>query len=90
MKMYVKTANGGTLNLRVSPNGAVIDKIPNNTLLDVEVDGKWAKTQYNGHTGYVMTEYLVSAETSTITKQQLQSIYNSLNSTLKLIEEVLK
>ena len=91
MKMQVSTQNGGTLNLRNTPGGMILSKIPNGTILDVEIDGEWAKTTYKSNTGYIMTKYLISIDSSSsITKQQLQKIYNSLNSTLKLIEEVLK
>ena len=90
MKMVVKTDNGGTLNLRSAPGGIVLSKIPNGTTLDVEVDGDWAKTIYKSNTGYVMSKYLISVDSSSITKQQLQKIYESLKSTLKTIEEVLK
>lgn len=92
MTVYVKTANGGTLNLRSAPNGTnVLTKIPNGTAIEASngLGDEWTQVQYNNHTGYVMTKYL-STETSTITKTDIQKIYDSLQQTLKVIEGVLK
>ena len=91
MTVYVKTANGGTLNLRSAPNGISILKIPNGTAIEAPngLGDEWTQVQYNSHTGYVMTKYLSTA-TSIITKTDIQKIYDSLQQTLKVIEGVLK
>ena len=86
MKAIVKTANDGTLNLRATPNGGVIARIPNGTELDVELEGEWAYTTYNNLKGYVKASFL----SHDITKEQLRKVYNSLQQTLKTIEGVLK
>ena len=93
MMMYVNTQNGGTLNLRESASSAsqICARIPNGTALEVEVvDNDWAYTTYNQIKGYVMRRYLSDQMPERITKEDLQRIYNSLTSTLKLIDEVLK
>lgn len=63
--------DGGKLNLRRTPTsgGAVLERIPNGTLLNVyAVDGKWYATSYNGQTGYVMGSFLAfSAAAATAT-----------------------
>lgn len=92
MTVYVKTNNGGTLNLRSAPNGTnVLTKIPNGTAIEAPngLGDEWTQVQYNSYTGYVMTKYLSTA-TSTITKTDIQKIYDSLQQTLKVIEGVLK
>ena len=85
MTMYVNTANGGSLNLRESPNGATLKKIPNKTKLDVTIEGDWAKTSYDGASGYVMVSFL-SSELPTV---NLKSIYDDLKALLKKLEEVM-
>lgn len=91
MTVYVNTANKGTVNLRAEPSrtGKILVQIPYKTELEVEyVDSTWSKTTYNGKTGYVMTEFLSSG--ASITKSDLQQIYDSLKSTLAAIEKILK
>lgn len=61
----VKTPNGGSLNLRETPNGKVVLTIPNTTLLTVvSQSGVWSKVTYNGVHGYVMSSYLIRSDTS--------------------------
>ena len=91
MTVYVSTANKGTVNLRESPSktGKILAQIPYNTKLEIEyVDSTWSKTGYNGKIGYVMTEFLSSGKT--ITKSDLQQVYDSLKQTLAIIEKILK
>ena len=88
MIMYVKTQNGGTLNLRQSTSivSAILAQIPNGAKLEVEkANNTWSKTTYNGKTGFVMTEFLIEEDNA-----KLQAIYNSLKETLALIEKALK
>ena len=91
MKVSVQTPNKGTVNLRATPSktGKVLAQIPYQTSLEVEYyDSTWSKATYNGKTGYIMTEFLSGGKT--ITKSDLQTIYNSLKKTLETIEKVLK
>lgn len=92
MKMYVNTANKGTLNLRANPSSSalVLVKIPYGIALEVEtVNEDWSKTTYNEKTGYVMNQFL-SSSTNSVNKSDLQRVYDSLKSTLQTIENVLK
>ena len=91
MTVYVKTNNKGSVNLREKSDKSskALAQIPYQTKLEIQyVDGTWSKTTYNGKTGYVMTEFL-SAEKA-FTKTELQAIYDSLKSTLTMIEKLLK
>lgn len=91
MNVTVNTANKGTVNLRAEPSktGKILAQIPNKTPLEAEyVDSTWSKITYNGQVGYVMTEFLSNGKS--ITKSDLQQIYNSLKDTLKTIEKILK
>lgn len=94
MTMRVNTANGGTLNLRKSPTSSsmILTQIPNGTKLEVEKENDtWVKTTYNDKVGYVMTKYLSEVNsTSNLDKAALQAIYDSLKTTLSMIEKVLK
>ena len=77
--------------MRAEPNrtAKILVQIPYKTSLEAEyVDSTWSKVTYNGQTGYVMTEFLSSGKS--ITKSDLQQIYNSLKSTLETIEKILK
>jgi len=93
--MIVKTSNNGPLNLRAEPNTSslVLARIPNGTKVTLSpYNEKWGKTTYNDKEGYVMLAYLVVEETveKTITKDDLQKIYDSLKTTLTTIESILK
>ena len=90
MIMYVKTQNGGTLNMRrdASTSSPVLAQIKNGTKLEVEkINDNWFKVTFNNKTGYVMSKFLVEA---TSAKEDLQRIYDSLKETLALIEKALK
>lgn len=91
--MYVKTDNKGTLNLRAEPSlkGRVLAQIPYGTQLETfQLDANWSKVTYDDKTGYVMNKFLVVSLKKEITRNDLQKIYNSLQETLKLIENIIK
>lgn len=91
MTVFVDTANKGTVNLREEPRRAarILAQIPYKTSLEAEyVDSEWSRVTYNGKTGYILTEFLSSGKS--ITKGDLQQIYNSLKDTLTIIEKILK
>jgi len=49
----------GSLNLRMTPDGAVLITIPQGQKVNVySVEGKWALVSYQSYSGYVMTAYL--------------------------------
>ena len=59
---YVKTTNGGGLNLReyASTSARRITTIPNNSRVEILSYGNtWSQVRYNGLVGYVMTMYLI-------------------------------
>ena len=88
MKVFVKTKNFGTLNLRATPNGKIIAQIPYGTELEVDnLDEEWVEVEYKGKKGFVMSEFL--SRPSAITKEDIKRIYDGLKSALKTIEEVL-
>ena len=78
MTVYVKTDNGGTLNLRSAPSRAatkVLGVIPNNTQLEAP-DGlgdEWTKVKYKTSICYVMTKFLATSKKD-ITKAEIQRI----------------
>lgn len=88
----VHTEDGNPLKLRPRPSTkyAYVDKIPDGTqLLISETDGDWAHTTYNGHDGYVMTEFLrfdgadgavdgVERVTLTLTRATAEALYKAL------------
>ena len=94
MSVFVKTDNHGVLNMRAEPStsSTILARIPYGTEVPAEkIDDTWAKVRYNGKEGYVMQKFLSTEEpTSTVSKESLQKIYNSLKATLNMIEEVLK
>ena len=96
MSVFVKTENHGVLNLRAEPStsASILARIPYGTEIPAEkIDDVWAKVKYNGQEGYVMMKFLSTEEpkqVNTITRESLVRIYNSLKSTLDIIEEVLK
>lgn len=58
----VKTASGGTLNLRKGPGTdyGKVTEIPNGAQVVVRgVEGEWCDIYYGDKVGYVMTEYLI-------------------------------
>ena len=91
MTAYVNTGNKGKLNLRLAPSltAQVITQIPYGKQVTIDAtEGDWAKITYDGHMGYVKSEFLSSS--LGITKQDLEKIYNSLQNTLKVIESIIK
>ena len=97
MKAQVKTNNKGSLNMRDKPStsGIILEKIPYGTYVEVieEKDG-WTQISLKDRYGYVMTKYLDvyngDQPEPTISKADLQAIYDKLNEALKLIKGVLK
>lgn len=91
MIVFVDTINKGTVNMRAEPSRSakILAQIPYHTNLEAEyVNNEWSKVGYNGKIGYVMTEFLSSGKS--ITKNDLQLIYDNLKKTLDTIEKILK
>lgn len=56
----VVATTGSTVNLRKSPGGALIDRVPVGTQVPVtaQQDG-WSRISYNGRDGWMMSQYLL-------------------------------
>lgn len=93
----VFAGSGSTVNMRVSPNGGLIQRIQIGEKVDViSDDGVWSKIQYNGKTGYMQSGYLVhgdvtpgedestSGEYVMVLRAQLEKIYDELGDMLGL------
>lgn len=65
----VSVPNGGTVNLRKTPNGTVLAKIKNETALQIVEDynDEWAKVSVGGKSGYIMKKYLETASCDEVT-----------------------
>lgn len=54
--------NGQPVNLRKTPGGSIIDKVPVGAWVELVSSGaEWSAIEYNGKTGYMMTKYLDAA-----------------------------
>ena len=85
----VYASNGNTVNLRKTPNGTVIKAVPIGATIEIiKEEGDWAEVEYNSTRGYMMTKFIKTS--STITKEDLKKVYNSLQDCLKTIENILK
>lgn len=92
MTVWVSTSNHGALNLRSTPSSSsrVLVRIPNNTKLEATREGEWYKTSYKEYTGYVKAEFISTASpAATVTKAELKQIYDSLRSTLQVMDSIL-
>lgn len=55
----VYAANGGAVNLRKKPNGALVDRVPVGTAVTVQLqEGGWSRIIFNGKEGWMMDQYL--------------------------------
>jgi uncharacterized protein YraI len=80
---------GGALNLRKSPGGALIDRIPDGDTVDVYEKGpEWCRIGWHGYSGYVATQYLAFEEDTSdliqVSRVELQEIYDRLGGLLGL------
>ncbi len=82
----VTAVSGQTVNMRREPGGAIIDKIPVGTKVDVlaETGAGWAKMVYDMQTGYMQTAFLRRADEEggevavKLTRETAQAIYTAL------------
>lgn len=87
---YQAKVTGGGLNMRREPRiGAdKLCQIPNGEIITVtDKSGEWAKTTYNGHTGYVMTQWLVPTqdeEMISVSKKRIMAVYDELGDIIGL------
>ena len=88
---YQARVVGGKLNFRKQPdtNADSYGRIPDGTVVTVVEDlGGWSKIQYDGKTGYVVSQYLEEItqgqETVTVNRDELQKVYDAISSMLGL------
>ena len=82
-------SSGSTVNLRQSnsQSAALVDRVPVGSVVTVlEDQGQWCRIQWNGKTGYMMSNYLEydgqDGEAENLTQEQVGQI----NAALKQIE----
>lgn len=55
----VRASSGGTVNLRKTPGGALVDRVPVGATVNVlERGGEWSKVAWNGKFGHMQTRFL--------------------------------
>ena len=92
-KATVHSENGGSVKMRAKPSTscATYWDIPNGTVVDlIEWGEPWANIAYGGHTGYMMSKFLVRGEivpgdqdepdgdTIMVSRKELEDIYKIL------------
>lgn len=62
---YVTAVSGSTVNLRRTPGGALLVRIPIGTQVQVEATrGEWSRLTHNGRTGWMLSKYLQAGESA--------------------------
>ena len=89
MDTYQAKVVGGGLNLREQPNfnAGKLCLIPNGEILTIMDEvGNWAKTSYNGHTGWVSKDYIepITDEMISVPKKRIMAVYDELGDILGL------
>jgi len=93
--MGKKIASGGNLGLPInmreaaSTSSALVAQIPQGSEVDlIEGGGYWNRIQWNGHTGYVKSEFLHDPEEAgdmvSVPKKELEQIYDMIGDWLGL------
>ena len=92
-KLIVTAQSGSTVNMRVQPTttSKIIQAIPLATEVELveKTSSTWYKIRYEDKEGYMMAKFLKQKQ-STVSQEDLRSVYNSLSETLTLIEKILK
>lgn len=83
MDTYQAKVVGGGLNLREQPDFKAerLCLIPNGEILIITDEaGKWAKTSYSGHTGWVSKDYIepFTDEMVSVPKKKLETFYDEI------------
>ena len=93
-KLIVVADAGGTVNLRQSPSktASIITRITIKSEVELieKTSTDWYKVKYGKYEGYMMAKYLKNTEQKSISQDDLRAVYDSLKSTLILIEKILK
>ncbi|WP_164667634.1 SH3 domain-containing protein [Virgibacillus doumboii] len=80
----VTDSGNENLNLRNSPNGTIIGKIPDgSTVKIIGTDGEWYNVKYNGKFGWAHGDYINKLNSS---KVQAQVTSNSVSKTMNVVK----
>jgi uncharacterized protein YgiM (DUF1202 family) len=92
VKGIVSTSNRGKLNVREAPSASarLVFQIPYGETVTVDnLTDEWTSIEYQNKTGYAKTEFIKPVSTS-VSKEDLQKIYNSLSECLATIKLVME
>ena len=71
----VRASSGKTVNLRQTPGGDLVNRVPVGSCVNVlQRGGDWAKVAWNGHTGYMQTRFLDAEEESADLLAELKAL----------------
>lgn len=90
-QMMVTASSGSTVNRRVAPKAgaALLDRIKIGTVVTVvATDGTWSTVQYDGVTGYMMSQYLTELDSTDTTTETDTTLAELLERVQKLEERV--
>ena len=74
MTVIISAENGAPVNLRQSPGGALIDRIPVGTKADVIEGGdEWSRIRVNGRTGWMKSEFLTADDSQLPTEDDFNA-----------------
>lgn len=63
MQMKVFAESGSNVNMRQSPNGSLLTKVPvGEEVTAINVQGDWTKIIYNDYTGWMMSKFLTKLD----------------------------
>ena len=90
-QMMVTATSGSTVNRRVAPKAgaALLDRIKIGTVVTVvATDGTWSTVQYDGVTGYMMSQYLTELDSTDTTTETDTTLAELLERVQKLEERI--
>ena len=74
-RAVVRAPSGKTVNLRQTPGGDLVNRVPVGSCVNVlQRGGDWAKVAWNGHTGYMQTRFLDAEEESADLLAELKAL----------------
>ena len=89
-QMMVTATSGSTVNRRVAPKAgaALLDRIKIGTVVTVvATDGTWSTVQYDGVTGYMMSQYLTELDSTDTTTTETDTTLAELLERVQKLEE---
>lgn len=84
----VQASSGATVNLRKSPGGDLLDRVPVGATVTVEESGgEWSRVAYGGKTGWMMTKFLDRSGEEADTDGAADDRFAQLEERVSLLEE---